>query len=274
MQADGHHPRKRFGQHFLRDQRVLQRMLSAIAPGPGEHLVEIGPGRGALTDLLMDRAELLTAIEIDRVLVEQLCQRHGSRGNFRLLEGDALRFNYGSLAQNGPLRLVGNLPYNLSTPLLFALLEQRAVIADMVFMLQKEVVDRLAAVPGTKAYGRLGVMVQYHCQVQPLFEVPPASFFPPPRVDSAVVRLVPYANPTPVAEAPEHLAQLVNQCFQQRRKTLRNCLRSQLDPTSGDILPASLDARPETLSVADFVALSNHLVARSRGGPPTGETVP
>lgn len=268
MPVDGHHPRKRFGQHFLRDQRVLHQLVNAIAPCPGEHLVEIGPGRGALTDLLVDRTELLTAIEIDRELVEQLRQRHGSRGNFRLVEGDALRVDYGGLGRGGLLRLVGNLPYNVSTPLLFTLLGQRAVITDMVFMLQKEVVERLAAVPGTKAYGRLGIMVQYHCQVQPLFEVPPESFFPPPRVDSAVVRLVPYRNPTPAAKAPEHLAQLVNQCFQQRRKTLRNCLRSQLDP--GDTLPVPLDARPETLSVADFVALSNHLLARSRDRSPDG----
>lgn len=256
-------PRKRFGQHFLRDPQILARLAAAIAPQPGQRVVEIGPGRGALTDLLVDRGTELTAIEIDRDLAALLRTRYAGRPGFTLIEGDALRFDYRHLADCGAtLRLVGNLPYNLSTPLLFALLEHRQVIADMVFMLQKEVVDRLAAAPGSKAYGRLGVMIQYHCHVERLFTVPPSAFVPPPKVDSAVVRLVPHTASRAVATDPEHLAQLVGRCFQQRRKTLRNCLRSWLPHAVPEGLPVSLDARPDTLAVADFVALSNHLVAR------------
>ncbi len=261
--AEGtHRPRKRFGQHFLHDQHVLRQLVAAIAPQPGQRLVEIGPGRGALTDLLLDSGASLTAIEIDRDLAAQLRQRYAGHANFRLVEGDALHFDYGSLADTGePLHLVGNLPYNLSTPLIFALLEQRQVIADMVFMLQKEVVERLAATPGSKTYGRLSVMVQYECQVESLFEVPPGAFFPPPKVDSAVVRLVPRATRQPVAADPRHFAQLVNQCFQQRRKTLRNCLKPMLGAAGFEALSAPLDARPDTLAVADFVTLSNQILA-------------
>ena len=256
-------PRKRFGQHFLRDPQVLRRIATAIAPRPGQRLVEIGPGRGALTDLLLDCGAELVAIEIDRDLAGLLRDRYAGRTDFTLIEGDALHFDYHRLAGDGPaLRLLGNLPYNLSTPLLFALLEHRQVIADMVFMLQKEVVDRLAAAPGSKAYGRLGVMVQYHCQVENLFTVPPTAFLPPPKVDSAVVRLVPHATPQPAATDPGHLAQLVSRCFQQRRKTLRNCLKSWHPEAALEGLPVSPDARPDALSVADFVALSNHLLPR------------
>ncbi len=259
-------PRRRFGQHFLRDAQVLQRIVAAIAPRPGERLVEIGPGRGALTDLLLDCGAELVAIEIDRDLAELLRSRHAGRASFTLIEGDALHFDYRRLAGAGPpLRLVGNLPYNLSTPLLFALLEQRQVIADMVFMLQKEVVERLAATPGSKSYGRLGIMVQYHCQVDSLFTVPPAAFLPPPKVDSAVVRLTPRPAPQPAALDLNHFAQLVSRCFQQRRKTLRNGLRAWQPDAFLEGLPVPLEARPDTLSVADFVALSNHLVRGSEG---------
>lgn len=224
-------------------------------------MVEIGPGRGALTDLLLDSATSLTAIEIDRDLAAQLRHRYAGQDHFTLMEGDALRFHYRELAAGVPLQVVGNLPYNLSTPLLFALLEQRQVIADMVFMLQKEVVQRLAAAPGTKAYGRLSVMVQYECDVEMLFEVPPGAFFPPPKVDSAVVRLVPKRHQQPMAVDLRHFAQLVNQCFQQRRKTLRNCLKPMLESIRIETLDAPLEARPDTLSVADFVTLSNQILA-------------
>lgn len=258
-------PRKRFGQHFLRDAQVLRRIVAAIAPRPGQRLVEIGPGRGALTDLLLDGGAELVAIEIDRDLAALLRARYSGRPDFTLIEGDALHFDYRQLAGVGPpLRLVGNLPYNLSTPLLFALLEHRQVIADMAFMLQKEVVERLAAAAGTKSYGRLSVMVQYHCQVENLFPVPPSAFLPPPKVDSAVVRLIPRTAPQPAALDLDHFAQLVSRCFQQRRKTLRNSLKSWQPDTALDGLPVPAGARPDTLSVADFVALSNHLCTAAR----------
>lgn len=259
-------PRKRFGQHFLRDAQVLRRIVAAIAPRPGQRLVEIGPGRGALTDLLLDGGAELVAIEIDRDLAALLRARYSGRPDFTLIEGDALHFDYRQLAGVGPpLRLVGNLPYNLSTPLLFALLEHRQVIADMAFMLQKEVVERLAAAAGTKSYGRLSVMVQYHCQVENLFPVPPSAFLPPPKVDSAVVRLIPRTAPQPAALDLDHFAQLVSRCFQQRRKTLRNSLKSWQPDTALDGLPVPAGARPDTLSVADFVALSNHLLHSGAG---------
>ena len=259
-------PRKRFGQHFLRDAQVLRRIVTAIAPRPGQRLVEIGPGRGALTDLLLNGGAKLVAIEIDRDLAALLRARYAGRPDFTLIEGDALNFDYRQLAGAGPpLRLVGNLPYNLSTPLLFALLGHRQIIVDMVFMLQKEVVERLAATAGTKAYGRLSVMVQYHCQVEPLFTVPPSAFLPPPKVDSAVVRLIPRTEPQPAALDLDHFAQLVSPCSQQRRKPPRNPLKpGRRDPARGGLrVPGG--ARPDTLSVADFVALSNHLLRSGAG---------
>lgn len=258
--AEGaHRPRKRFGQHFLHDQSAIRRLVAAIAPRDGERLVEIGPGRGALTGPLLDAGAQILAIEIDRDLGALLQAKYADRHGFSLLQGDALKIDYRQLANRDKIRLVGNLPYNLSTPLLFWLLSQREAIADMHFMLQKEVVARLAAAPATKAYGRLGVMVQYHCRVEALFEVPPAAFAPPPKVDSAVVRLQPREAPEPPAADPELFARLVNLCFQQRRKTLRNCLRQLLPAAALESLPAPLDTRAETLSVAELVELSNHI---------------
>ena len=259
MAEHAHRPRKRFGQHFLRDQSAIHRLVTAVAPRAEELLVEIGPGRGALTGPLLDAGARILAIEIDRDLAALLQAQYADRCGFSLLQGDALNIDYRQLAGAGKVRLVGNLPYNLSTPLLFWLLSQREAIADMHFMLQKEVVARLAASPATKAYGRLGVMVQYHCQVEPLFEVPPAAFTPPPKVDSAVVRLRPRETPEPPAADPQLFARLVNLCFQQRRKTLRNCLRQLLPAAALESRPVSLGARAETLSVAELVELSNRI---------------
>ena len=260
MSAHPYRPRKRFGQHFLADSRVVDRILAAVAPQPGSPVVEIGPGRGVLTDALLAAGCELWAVEIDRDLAALLAHRYRGLANLHLVVGDALHTDYRAFVhENRKLRLVGNLPYNISTPLLFHLLGQREFIQDMHFMLQKEVVDRLAAQPGSKAYGRLSVMVQYHCTVAPLFAVPPSAFAPPPKVDSAVVRLVPRAVIEPVAKNPALLENLVNRCFQQRRKTLRNCLRTLVEPERMERLGAPLAARPETLAVADFVALSNQL---------------
>ncbi len=262
MSEHHHRPRKRFGQHFLCDPNVIDHIVAAVRPQPGARLIEIGPGRGVLTEALLDTGCELWAIEIDRDLAALLERRYRDAATFHLVTGDALRTDYRAFVQAGqPLRVVGNLPYNISTPLLFHLLAQREIIHDMHFMLQKEVVERLAAAPGTKAYGRLSVMVQYYCTVEPLFDVPPSAFAPPPKVDSAVVRLTPRVCIDPVAKDPALLEKLVSLCFQQRRKTLRNCLKPLVEPQHMDELGAPLTTRAETLGVADFVALSNRIGA-------------
>ena len=181
-----HHPRKRFGQNFLQDGRIVDKIVAAIAASAGQHIVEIGPGRGAITRGLLDSGAQVTALEIDRDLIAHLLLHFGLADNFTLMEADALRFDYTSLATpTEQLRVVGNLPYNISSPLIFLLLQHRKLIKDMYFMLQKEVVERMAAESGGKSYGRLSVMVQYHCEVTPLFQVPPGAFYPAPKVDSA-----------------------------------------------------------------------------------------
>ncbi len=260
LPLDGHRARKRFGQNFLTDASVIARIVSAINPEPGQQLVEIGPGQGALTRPLGERCDNLTVIELDRDLVPWLKVMFEQHANFRLLQADALNVDFASLADpDKKLRVVGNLPYNISTPLIFHLLAQLPQIADMHFMLQKEVVDRLAAGPGDKAYGRLSIMVQYHCAVQPLFTVPPAAFHPAPKVTSAVVRLVPHSPLPCPAEHPETLARLVNAAFQQRRKTLRNSLKTLLPVAQVDRLPIDTSVRPETLDLETFVRISNIL---------------
>lgn len=248
-----HRARKRFGQNFLHDQRIIERIIKAIAPKSGERLVEIGPGLGALTEPLLEAVEHLDAVELDRDLVERL-QRFAPK--LTVHSGDALKFDFRRLATEQPIRVVGNLPYNISTPIIFHLLEQLDVIIDMHFMLQKEVVERLAAEPGNKDYGRLTVMVQQRCEVDKLFTVPPGAFNPPPKVDSAIVRLVPHtSSPYPVPDQAL-FAKLVAQAFSQRRKTLRNTLKGLLD--AADIEANDIDPgrRPETLSVAEFAALA------------------
>ncbi|MEH6544528.1 MAG: 16S rRNA (adenine(1518)-N(6)/adenine(1519)-N(6))-dimethyltransferase RsmA [Porticoccaceae bacterium] len=265
MSTQIHRARKRFGQNFLCDRQIIERIVAAIAPKEHQQLVEIGPGQGALTSELLAANPQLTAIEIDRDLAAQLNTRFAQYPDFKLIEGDALKADYRELADvDKPLRLVGNLPYNLSTPLLFHLLGFGDLITDMHFMLQKEVVDRMAAAPGSKTYGRLSVMVQYRCAVQPLFQVPPTAFKPAPKVESMIVRLVPRAKPALVADNIPLFENMVNTCFQLRRKTLRNCLKpllqtEQLDALQLDTLKISLSARPDTLSVNDFVSLSNRI---------------
>lgn len=251
----GHRPRKRFGQHFLRNSRYVERIVEAIDPAAGDLVVEIGPGEGALTWPLLERLDELHAIEFDRDLLAHLAARNP--GGLVLHEADALQFDFGTLCSGDrPLRVAGNLPYNISTPLLFHLLEYSSGIRDMHFMLQKEVVDRIVAGPGNKIYGRLGVMTQYHCEATALFNVPPSAFHPPPRVDSAVVRLRP--RPFPVSAGNlATLTGVVRDAFGQRRKTLRNALARWLDAEA--IAEAGVDpgARAETLDVEQFVALAN-----------------
>ena len=263
MNSQPHKPRKRFGQNFLHDMRIIQRIVSSIAPKENEPVLEIGPGQGALTAVLLPHKPQLTAVEIDRDLAAMLRTKFIDDKHFSLIEGDALQFDLRSLqAEPHSLRVVGNLPYNISTPLLFHLLSQREYIRDMHFMLQKEVVQRMAAEPGSKDYGRLSIMAQYYCHVTSLFDVPPGSFFPPPKVMSAIVRLQP-REPELVAHNTETLSQLVNIAFQQRRKTLRNTLK--VIATETQIIAAGInpDARSETLSVNDFVRLSNQLSTQS-----------
>lgn len=253
-----HRPRKRFGQHFLHDPRVIQRIVDAIAPRAGEHLVEIGPGLGALTCVLLPRIGQLDAVELDRDLITQLAATCATLGELRIHSADALTFDFGSLATDGQqLRIVGNLPYNISTALLFHLLKEADVIRDMHFMLQREIVARLAAKPGGKEYGRLSVMTQYRCAVIPLFAVGPGAFSPPPKVDSAVVRLTPFAVPPTPAQNEHLFARLVKQAFSQRRKTLRNSLRGLLTAAQIEAIGIDSGLRPEGLSVAQFAALSD-----------------
>ena len=252
-----HRPRKRFGQNFLRDASVVARIVAAIAPRSGERVVEIGPGEGAMTLPLLQAAGRLTAIELDRDLVARLRERFPPGSGLELIEGDALTYDFRALAGDGPLRLVGNLPYNISTPLLFHLFEQHEAVVDMHFMLQKEVVDRLAAAPGSKTYGRLSVMAQYVCAVTPLLAVPPRAFQPPPKVDSTVVRLVPHATPPVAVNDPARLRTLVTAAFAQRRKTLRNTLRELLDADAMRAAGIDPGRRAETLSLAEFALLAN-----------------
>ena len=257
-----HRARKRFGQHFLTDPGVVDAIVRAISPGDDDIIVEIGPGQGAITDPLARSAGHLHLVELDRDLVAQLRSRYESRDNVTVHEGDALKFDFGALG--GRLRIVGNLPYNISTPLLFHLLRYRDRVIDMHFMLQKEVVERMAAQPGSKAYGRLGIMLGCHLRVESLFDVPPAAFDPPPDVNSAVVRLDPLPPGTYVIEDEAGLSSLVATAFMQRRKTLRNALRSEA--TTDDLEAVGIDSglRPEQVSIDQYVALSNYLRNKSR----------
>ncbi len=251
-------PRKRFGQNFLHDQGVIQHLVDVIAPQPGDALVEIGPGLGALTVPLLQRVNALDVIELDRDLIGPLQQRCAGQGELRIHSADALRFDFSTLVHGGtPLRIVGNLPYNISTPLMFHLLSQAELLRDMHFMLQKEVVDRLAAAPGTGDYGRLSVMVQFRCAVQPLFTIGPEAFNPVPKVDSAVVRLVPHATPPAQVRDTEVFGRVVKQAFAQRRKTLHNNFKGLLDDEQLRSVGVDPGWRAERLTLAQFAALSN-----------------
>jgi 16S rRNA (adenine1518-N6/adenine1519-N6)-dimethyltransferase len=257
-----HRARKRFGQHFLADPGVIEAIISAIHPTEDDLIVEIGPGQGAITDALAKRAGHLHAIELDRDLVARLRKQYAGDPSVTVHEADALQFDFSSLGER--IRIVGNLPYNISTPLLFHLLQYRDCILDMHFMLQKEVVDRMAAGPGSKAYGRLGIMLGCYLNIESLFDVPPEAFEPPPEVNSAVVRLDPLPTGTYDITDEAELSALVAKAFMQRRKTLRNALREKAD--AGDFEALGIDAglRPEQLAIADYVRLSNHLLSKSR----------
>jgi len=251
-----HQPRKRFGQNFLHDQGVIDRIISSINAKPDDHIIEIGPGQGALTRRLATTGCRLTVIELDRDLVASL-SAESALAQVAIVSADALSIDLTGLAGDQQIRLVGNLPYNISTPLIFHALDNSDRIADTHFMLQKEVVERMAAAPGGRDYGRLSVMLQYRCEVESLFVVKPGAFFPAPRVNSAVVRLTPRSR----IEHPAHdaglLAQVVRVAFSQRRKTLSNSLKTLIDAKRIESLGIDPRLRAEALAVADFVAIAN-----------------
>ncbi|WP_330925975.1 16S rRNA (adenine(1518)-N(6)/adenine(1519)-N(6))-dimethyltransferase RsmA [Candidatus Sororendozoicomonas aggregata] len=255
-----HKARKRFGQNFLRDQSVIERIVLSIHPKKGEKLVEIGPGQGALTEGLLAGAGALDVVELDRDLIPALKLRFGLNPDFCIHEADALKFDFSALkTDDRPLRLTGNLPYNISTPLIFHLLSFRGLISDMHFMLQKEVVQRLAATPGDKHYGRLSIMTQYSCAVDNLFTVGPGSFKPAPKVDSAIVRLTPHKVLPYPCKNVARLEAVVRDAFSQRRKTLRNTLKSHLSAPAIESLGIASGARPEQLHLVDFVKIADYL---------------
>jgi 16S rRNA (adenine1518-N6/adenine1519-N6)-dimethyltransferase len=250
-----HIPRKRFGQNFLTDQNVLHDIIRVIAPAASDTMVEIGPGQGAMTALLLPHLSQLHVVEIDRDLVAML-QKKFSPDKLILHAGDALQFDFGSLQPaQGKLRIVGNLPYNISSPLLFHLARYAPLVEDQHFMLQKEVVQRMVAPPGGKDYGRLSVMLQWRYQMEMLFIVPPQAFDPPPKVDSAIVRMRPLASPLACEQAK--LEQVVTQAFSQRRKVIRNSLGGLF--TEAQLISAGIDpqARPETIALEQYVALTH-----------------
>ncbi|NNF60753.1 MAG: 16S rRNA (adenine(1518)-N(6)/adenine(1519)-N(6))-dimethyltransferase RsmA [Gammaproteobacteria bacterium] len=246
--------RKRFGQHFLHDPAVIERIVNALDPQPGQRLVEIGPGRGALTRRVLERSGSLDVIEIDRDLAALTREQFAAEHSLRVHEGDALKFDFAALGSG--LRVFGNLPYNISTPLLFHLIGSAGAITDMLFMLQREVVRRITASPGSKTYGRLTVMLAAAASAEHLFDVGSGAFNPPPKVDSAIVRLVPHARPPFAIDDHTLFARLVREAFSHRRKTLRNALGGLA--TAADIEAAGIDpqARPETVSPAGFASIS------------------
>ncbi len=262
----GHQPRKRFGQHFLHDAGIINGIVAAVNPKPGEHLVEIGPGEGAITLPLLRRAQKMTVIELDRDLVPRIAAKTAKLGDVNVIQADVLKVDLAELAGDRKLRIVGNLPYNISSPILFHCIDQLDAIDDMHFMLQKEVVDRMAAGPGSKVYGRLSVMLQLACIVEPLFDVPPSAFRPPPKVNSAVVRLIPRpASERPLALMPT-ISHIVRAAFGQRRKTLSNALNGVVSATQMRYAGIDPADRAEQLPPSAFVQLANVLAKSEAAG--------
>ncbi|NLQ17604.1 16S rRNA (adenine(1518)-N(6)/adenine(1519)-N(6))-dimethyltransferase RsmA [Marinomonas sp. M1K-6] len=258
-----HKARKRFGQNFLHDHGVIRRIVACIGPKKGQRIVEIGPGKGALTEGIISVTERMDVVELDRDLIPILKVNLFRFPELTVHEADAMKFDFTSLCtETQNIRVVGNLPYNISTPLIFHLLSQASAIEDMHFMLQKEVVDRLAARPGDSLYGRLSVMAQYYCAVESLFIVGPESFDPAPKVDSAIVRMTPHKTlPHPVDDIKK-LEDMVRIGFQQRRKTLRNNYKGVLDNDDFAALDIDPTLRPERLDVEDFVRITNYVLKK------------
>ncbi|MBW0147667.1 16S rRNA (adenine(1518)-N(6)/adenine(1519)-N(6))-dimethyltransferase RsmA [Marinobacter arenosus] len=268
----GHQARKRFGQNFLHDPGVIERIVRAINPKPDDAIVEIGPGLGAITEEILAVNPRLQVVELDRDLIPVLRTKFFNYPEFRIHEADALKFDFSQLVEGGNrLRIIGNLPYNISTPLIFHLLGQAGVVKDMHFMLQKEVVQRLAAVPGDNNYGRLGIMAQYFCKVQPLFEVGPGAFRPAPKVDSAIVRLVPHETLPHPAKDLGILQAVVRSAFNARRKTLRKALGGMISVEQLQSLGINDGLRPENLSLADYVLIADRLADEKADGRDSDE---
>lgn len=251
-----HIAKRRFGQNFLTDQAIIGSLINAIAPNADDVMVEIGPGLGAMTQPLLKKLHHLHVVELDRDIVTWM-QSHYPANKITIHNMDALKFDFGHIASQ--IRVVGNLPYNISTPILFHLLDNIDSITDMHFMLQKEVVERMVATPSTSAYGRLSVMLQYRLQMEYLLTVPPDAFDPPPKVESAFVRAIPYEQPPHLAVDEALFANVVLAAFGQRRKTLRNTLKGILDDAGFETLGIDSQLRAENLSVAAFVSIANHL---------------
>ncbi len=256
----GHQAKKRFGQNFLHNDAIISKIVDAINPEPGENLLEIGPGLGALTEPVVERAGALSVVELDRDLAHRLKHHPFLAPKLTIYEQDALKFDFSQLATaDKPLRVFGNLPYNISTPLIFHLLSFKAHIQDMHFMLQKEVVERMASGPNCKAFGRLSIMTQYQCQVVPVMEIGPEAFQPPPKVDSAIVRLIPRKTvDNPVSDL-NLLNTVCLTAFNQRRKTIRNSFKTLMDVEQLQNLGIDPSLRPENLTINDYIAIANYI---------------
>jgi len=255
-----HRARKRFGQHFLHDKNIIDKILRAIDPQQDDNLLEIGPGQGALTLPLLNYCAQLTAVELDRDLIPIL--QHGAThvGQLNLINADILKFKLDSLARPEDLRIVGNLPYNISTPLMFHLMDSISQIKDMHFMVQKEVGKRIVAEVGSRNYGRLSVMIQYFCHCQYLFDVAPGCFTPPPKVDSAIIRLTPHTKPIARVNNFSVFSEIVRLAFSQRRKTISNSLKSILQPGDLDACRVERSLRAENLTLQDFICLADSVL--------------
>lgn len=262
-----HKPRKRFGQNFLHDQMVIQRIINSINPRQDDHIIEIGPGEGALTELVLEKTGKLDVVELDRDLIPLLKIKFVMFDGLTIHQADALKFDFCQLKHSDKkLRIIGNLPYNISTPLLFHLFDNSHCIEDMHFMLQKEVVDRIVAQPGDSAYGRLSIMLNYFCRAEYIFTVKPEAFRPAPKVDSAIVRLVPHITPPVDITDFGAFSDLVNFSFTQRRKTLRNILKGKLDVAQIEKLGIEPSIRPERLSLNDFARIANAITQLNQSG--------
>jgi len=260
----GHQAKKRFGQNFLNNEAVISDIVDAINPEPGENLVEIGPGLGALTEPVVERAENLSVVELDRDLVKRLSSHPFLAPHLTIYEADALSFDFAQLitSENSgqPLRIFGNLPYNISTPLIFHLLTFKDKVKDMHFMLQKEVVERMAASPNCKAYGRLSIMTQYQCQVIPVMEIGPEHFTPAPKVDSAIVRLIPHDDIKNPVKDINALNTVCLAAFNQRRKTIRNGFKKLITVEQLASLNIDANLRPENLTIDNYITLANFII--------------
>lgn len=259
-----HRPRKHWGQHFLHERRAIERIIETVGPGPDDRMLEVGAGEGVLTRPLLATAGRVDVIEIDRDLARQLRELPDPRGVLHVHVGDALAFEPRTIATDGPIRVLGNLPYNISTPILFLFLERLDIIRDLHLMLQREVVERMAAPAGAPGRGRLSVMLQAQCRVETLFHLRPGAFRPPPKVDSTVVRLTPLATPAIDPAAAADFATVVRLAFGGRRKTLRRTLAPVLDTDAITACGVDPGLRPERLSVTDFAALGAALAARRK----------